>query len=115
KGLAVIATDFDNDARPEIYVANDMAANFMFRRTDKGSGDKMYVEVAEEGGCAVSGAGLNEASMGVACSDFDGDGLVDIFLTHFFGQKNTLYRNLGRMLFVDDSYKTRVAATSFHT
>jgi hypothetical protein len=119
KGLAVAAVDFDGDLRPEIYVANDMAANYLFTRGDSreiGSPTSPeYRDVAVRAGCAVSDNGQNEASMGVACADFDGDGLVDIFLTHFHAQKNTLYRNLGSLLFQDDSRRTRIAATSYQT
>jgi hypothetical protein len=53
--------------------------------------------------------------MGVSCADFDGDGMVDIFLTHYYAHKNTLYHNLGGLLFEDDSRRTRIAATSFET
>lgn len=53
--------------------------------------------------------------MGVACADFDGDGLVDIFLAHYYTQKNTLYHNLGDLIFEDDSRRTRIAATSYDT
>lgn len=118
KGLAVIAVDFDDDLKPEIYVANDMAANFLFSRAAQ-TGDKpapwRYQERAAAAGCALSDMGLNEASMGIASGDFDGDGRADIFVTHFFNQKNTLYRNLGELIFQDDSRRTRIAATSFHT
>lgn len=115
KGLAVAATDFDGDAIAEIYVANDMMPNFLLKRVEtQGSTEApLYKEIANSSGCAVSFDGRNEASMGVACSDFDGDGLVDIFLTHFYESKNTLYRNLGSMLFEDASRKSRIAATSF--
>lgn len=114
KGLAVVVADFDEDLRSEIYVANDMAPNFMFTH-GSGRSTKPYIEIGYESGCAVSESGLHEASMGIACSDFDRDGLPDIYLTHFFAQKNTLYRNLGKLSFLDDSRRTRVAATSFHT
>jgi hypothetical protein len=110
----VAVIDFDGDVRPEIYVANDMTENFLYRRTGSGP-DLRYEEIASAAGCSVSGDGSPEASMGAACADFDGDGLIDIFLTHFFSHKNTLYRNLGGMVFVDDSRRTRIAATSFHT
>jgi hypothetical protein len=51
--------------------------------------------------------------MGVACADFDGDQLVDIFLTHYYAKKNTLYRNLGNLMFHDNSFATRIAAASY--
>lgn len=42
---------------------------------------------------ALNEQGFAQASMGVAASDLDRNGLVDIFLTHFFGESNTLYLN----------------------
>ena len=114
KGLAISVTDFDGDGKPEIYVANDMQENVLYRRTGTGP-ELRYENVARTAGCAVSVDGINEASMGVACADFDGDGMVDVFLTHYYSQKNTLYRNLGHLLFDDVSRRTRIAATSFET
>lgn len=114
KGLAIIAADLDDDRIPEIYVANDMTPNFLFAR-DKSTSDMPglhFTEVAAQSGCAVSGTGMNEASMGVACADFDNDGRLDLFLTHYYHTKNTLYRNLGGLLFDDDSRRTRIAALS---
>jgi len=120
KGLAIAALDFDNDLKAEIYVANDMMQNFLFTRSDADGTDPSnrsvrYTNVAIEAGCAVSGSGVNEASMGVACGDFDGDQLPDIFVTHYYSHKNTLYHNLGNLVFHDDSHRTRIAATSYET
>jgi len=122
KGLAIAALDFDQDLRAEIYVANDMTDNFLFTQSQiyrppgaDGTLSRRYANVAKEAGCAVGGTGENEASMGVACGDFDGDQLTDIFLTHYYAHKNTLYRNLGDLAFYDDSHRTRIAATSYET
>jgi hypothetical protein len=112
KGLAIAVVDFDNDAQPEIYVANDMAEDFLYRRSGSGP-DLRYENVAAAAGCGVSGDGSLVASMGLACSDFDGDGLVDIFVTNFYSHGNVLFRNLGGLLFVDDRRRARVAASSF--
>lgn len=119
KGLAVAVGDFDDDARPEVYVANDMTPNFFLVRVDASPSKSMrgplYRNIAETAGCALSGEGRNEASMGISCADFDGDGRVDVFLTHFYQQQNTLYRNIGSLRFEDDSRRSRIAATSFDT
>lgn len=122
KGLGVAVLDFDLDGHYEIYVANDMTPNFLLQRqsvsdtgTDRSNAMDVlpkFRDVAPIAGCAVSDMGLNEASMGVACADFDGNGFCDIFLTHFFAQKNTLYRNLGGMQFEDDSRRARLVAIS---
>jgi hypothetical protein len=72
-----------------------------------------FADIAAAAGCAVSDTGTFEASMGIACADFDGDSWADLYLTHYYRQKNTLYHNLGNLTFTDDSRRTRVAATSF--
>jgi hypothetical protein len=117
KGMGIVVADLDDDLVPEVFVANDMAPNFLFCRAPLESpGDSpsavVYREQALLAGCAVSGSGQVEAGMGVVCADFDGDGLQDLFLTHYFMQKNTLYRNLGGRHFHDDSYVSRIAACS---
>jgi hypothetical protein len=117
KGMGVVVADFDDDLVPEVFVANDMAPNYLFCRGPlESAGDSpaavFYREQALLAGCAVSGTGQVEAGMGVVCADFDGDGRQDLFLTHYFMQKNTLYRNLGERHFHDDSYASRIAACS---
>ncbi len=117
KGLAIVVVDLDADCRAEVYVANDMDANLLFTRSrsDAAGPANQWLEVGMESGAAVSGSGQNEASMGIACADFDGDALPDIYLTHYFQSKNTLYRNLGGLQFHDDSYRSRAAVTSFES
>jgi hypothetical protein len=118
-GLAVIAADFDDDLRPEIFVANDMTPNHMFTQSTHfdvpGSPRPVYANVAPAGGSAVSYAGVNEAGMGISCADFDNDGRLDIFITHYYHQKNTLYHNRGLLIFDDDSRRTRIAETSYES
>ena len=116
KGLAVLAVDLDDDLLPELYVANDMTPNFLFTRSgSQANAQPVYRDIAMSNGAAVSGSGLNEASMGIACADFDGDGRPDLVLTHYYRMKDTLYRNLGNLLFEDDSRRTKLSAESLET
>ncbi|MDA1014032.1 MAG: CRTAC1 family protein [Planctomycetota bacterium] len=116
RGMAVCVVDLDQDGRPEVYVANDMTANFLFTRSDSlTSPNTLYREVAELCGCAASRSGQTEASMGIACADFDGDTRVDLLITHYYQEKNTLYQNRGGLLFDDESRSTRIAATSYES
>lgn len=117
KGMSVAAVDLDDDLVPEIYVANDMTANFLFKRGPLSSDRELpkYDDVAAASGCALGGSGASEASMGISLADFDGDGRTDIYLTHYFHMKNTLYRNLGGLIFDDISNRSRVAATSYES
>jgi hypothetical protein len=44
-------------------------------------------------GCAVDGVGAAEAGMGVAATDVDNDGDLDLCVTNLAKETNTLYRN----------------------
>lgn len=111
-GLAISAVDLDRDLLPEIYVANDMQANLLLTRSHSDTGEHSWTEIARLSGVAVAADGMNEASMGIAAADFDHDGHIDLYLTHYYQMKNTLYRNLGELLFEDDSLRTGVASSS---
>lgn len=120
KSLALAAVDLDDDLQAEIYVANDMAPNFLFTRSSPPQAATLpggqnpgrqgrFREIAAPSGCAVDGEGFFEASMGIACGDLDRDGLPDLYLAHFHQRKNTVYKNLGELLFEDASKWTRIA------
>ena len=95
--LGAVAADFDGDGWPDLYVANDQAENFLWVNRRDGT----FVNRALLAGCAVSAEGKAEASMGVAAGDVDGDGDLDLFLTHLTGESNTLYLNDGAGNFDD--------------
>jgi enediyne biosynthesis protein E4 len=111
KGLTVLGTDFNGDRIPEIYVGNDMTVNFLY--TVKSSDPLVYEDVAPAGGCAVSGEGMNQASMGISCADFDGDNRPDLYLTLYYNTQKTLYRNHGDLQFEDVSRRMRTAQTGY--
>jgi hypothetical protein len=97
KGLGVVIADLNNDGLPDIYVANDTTANFLFVNQGQGR----FVESANVLGCALSGEGLMQASMGVALGDYDHNGWLDLYCTNFTREANTLYKNLGPVGFQD--------------
>ncbi len=51
--------------------------------------------------------------MGIACGDLDGDGRPDLYLTHYHHTKNTFYRNLGGLLFDDQSRRSGIAEATY--
>ena len=99
RGLGVVAADVDGDGKFDLFVANDMSANYLFRNL----GGMKFQEVAESAGCAAGSDGGYQAGMGTACADYDGDGRLDLAVTNFYAEGTTLYRNLGGGLFVDRS------------
>lgn len=97
KGLGVVIADFNNDGLPDVFVANDTSANFLFLNQGQGQ----FIESAQLMGCAVSHDGTTQANMGIAVSDYDRNGWLDLYVTHFTRESNTLYKNLGSQGFQD--------------
>lgn len=98
KALGVAICDLNGDARPEIYVANDGEPNYLLtvEQTARLDGHVQGIRLHDEAtaaNVALNEQGYAQASMGVAAADFDRNGALDIFLTHFFGDTNTLYLN----------------------
>ena len=109
KGLGVVAADFDADGNPDIYVANDDTPNYLFYN----KGDGTFAEIAILTGCAYSADGVAQAGMGVDVGDYNGDSFLDLFVTNFSYETNTLYRNNGDGTFTDVSYKARLGEESY--
>ena len=91
KGLALAILDFNGDGRLDIYVANDTTPNSLFENR----GNSTFDESAVLRGVAVSPDGMQGASMGVGCADYDADGTFDIVITNFRNQIHDFFVSLG--------------------
>ena len=110
-GLGVVITDLDGDRRPDVYVANDMDANFHFlNRT--GNGALRFVDDALLAGTALSHRGQPEAGMGIAVGDIDANGFDDLVVTHLDRETNALYANRGDGVFLDRRFAAGIAEPS---
>ncbi len=96
-GLGVTFADYDNDGWLDLYVANDSSPNYLYKNNRDGT----FKDVSFETGTSYSGAGEEQGSMGVSLQDSDNDGNIDIFVTNFENEQNTLYRDLGEKGFLD--------------
>jgi enediyne biosynthesis protein E4 len=108
-GTGAVFADFDGDGDQDLLIAKggflpQGEANRLFLNR----GDATFADVSEQ-------AGLDEArsSYAAVVGDWDGDGLLDLYLTQFRTQFNRLYRNLGGGSFVDVTGPKEVRSSNF--
>src|SRR5271167_1421850 len=104
-GLGAVWSDFNEDGRLDLFVANDSTPNFLYRSDGKGH----FTEVGFLAGTAVSQDGSEQAGMGVTLGDYLHTGRLSIFVTHFSEEYAALFRNDGGMSFTDVSFRAGVA------
>lgn len=89
RSLSAIWCDLDEDGWPDLYVANDVSDNVLFRNLGNGS----FEEISHQALVADY-----RGAMGIAVGDWDGDLDLDMFITHWIAQENALYSNLRSQL-----------------
>ena len=102
RGLGVTFGDYDADGDTDLYVANDADANFLYNNDGSGR----FQEQSQFAGVALSEHGLVENGMGVAFGDYDNDTWLDLVVTNFQHQTNTLYHNDAGEFFTDRTYSS---------
>ena len=109
-GLGVVCFDFNGDGWPDVFIANDSMANFLYLNRKDGT----FQETAIESGVAFGEDGRAEAGMGADAADYDGDGRPDLFVTHLDLEFNRLYRNRGDGSFDDATFTAKLGYTTYH-
>jgi tetratricopeptide (TPR) repeat protein len=95
-----------------LFVANDSSLNFQFAPVGDGGQTPVFEERALFSGLAVNGLGRAEACMGIAADDVNGDGRLDLFVTNFSGETNTLYVQEDDGLFLDQTERFDLGTSS---
>jgi len=110
KGLGVVPGDIDNDGDMDIYVANDKVMNLLFINDGLGH----FTEKALFTGVGFNENGRAEAGMGVDFGDVNRDGWLDLFVTNFSGETNTLYLNEKNGFLIDATSRTGLGHPSIN-
>jgi hypothetical protein len=98
--FSVSPFDYDNDGWPDIYVACDSTPSILYHNNRNGT----FTDVGLLSGVAYNADGREQAGMGSAVADYDGDGNLDLFRTNFSDDTSTLYHNNGDGTFTDVTY-----------
>jgi enediyne biosynthesis protein E4 len=108
--MTASAGDFDEDGWPDVYVAADSTAAILYRNNKDGT----FTDIAVESGAAFNDQGSPQAGMGLAVSDYNLDGRLDLLKTHFADDIPALYRNLGKGMFEDVAMAAGLGAQNRH-
>ena len=112
RSLSAAWADFDDDGWVDLYVANDVSDNALYRNLGQG----VFEDISHPAWVADP-----RGAMGIAVGDWDRDGDVDLFVTHWLAQENALFSNMrvrrpgdkpGAMMFMDLADQTGLGQAS---
>ncbi|HUY82765.1 MAG TPA: CRTAC1 family protein [Acidobacteriaceae bacterium] len=95
RAMGVTVLDYDNDGWPDIYVANDTMASFLYHNNHNGT----FTNVAVDAYVAYGQNGEATTAMGPIFADYDNDGWQDLFVSD--ARFHRLYHNSGKGYFSD--------------
>jgi hypothetical protein len=104
-GLTAVAADFDDDGWQDIFLACDSTPSLLFHNNRDGT----FTEEGLERGIALNSDGMEQAGMGVAINDYNADGILDVFKTHFADDTQGLYQGLPGGQFTETTVPAGIA------
>jgi hypothetical protein len=103
RAMGVGAADFDDDGWVDIFVANDHMVNNIYHNNE----GKGFEDQGTKTGMAFNQAGEATISMSVDFADYNGDGLIDVFMSD--DTYCSLYQNQGGGVFRDMAYQAGIS------
>jgi hypothetical protein len=103
-GFTPVTLDYDQDGWPDLFVSCDSTPNLLYKNNRNGT----FSEIGMEAGVALNEDGKEQASMGVAVGDYDGDGSTDLLVTNFSEETPALYHNNRDGTFTDATYRAKL-------
>lgn len=112
--MGVVAFRIKNKTLPVLFVANDQVANLMLVAVpdEKSPLGIRFEDRAPLVGLAFDGEGESQACMGVAVGDVDQNGMLDLVVTNYYDEPNTLYLQQMGGIFRDATKASGLVAPS---
>jgi hypothetical protein len=107
-GFASAFVRLNEDDLPDLIVINDSTPNLLYIN----KGDGSFEETGYPSGVALNENGREQAGMGLAIGDYDNDGLLDLHVTNFSDDSNTLRHNDGDGNFTDVTFQMGLGETT---
>ena len=85
RSLSAAWSDLDDDGWLDLYVANDLSDNVLYRN----AGDGTFHDISHQAWVADY-----RGAMGLAVGDWDEDGDQDLFVSHWIAQENAFYSSM---------------------
>jgi enediyne biosynthesis protein E4 len=89
RGMGVVWGDYDDDGWPDLFVTNDVGANYLYHNQRNGT----FEDVGLVSGTALSAEGRAMGNMAADFGDYDRDGHLDLVITRYGFQPMSLLRN----------------------
>ncbi len=113
-GLGLVVADFNDDRRPDVFIANDQTPNYLL--INQPAEHPAGLRFEDQGmllGVGLDQDGSAQACMGIAHADINDDGRVDLYVTNFSQESNTLYLSQPDGGFSDETRAAGLRAPSF--
>jgi enediyne biosynthesis protein E4 len=89
RGMGVVWGDYDDDGWPDLFVTNDVGANYLYHNQRNGT----FEDVGLVSGTGLSVEGRAMGNMAGDFGDYDRDGHLDLVITRYGFQPMSLLRN----------------------
>ena len=104
-GMGVVWADYDSDGWPDLFITNDMSANYVFRNKHDGTFEDLGVSAV----VALGERGETQGNMAADFGDVAHDGTLGLLITRYAHQPLSLYHYSAAEGFVDDTYVSGLA------
>ena len=116
RGLGVLVGELDANVGMDVFVANDMSLNNYWTTPplldNRESEQPRWLDASVSLGLAGNSQSAPQGSMGIASADLDRDGDLDLYVTNFMSESNTLHSQQKSGGWRDETYGVNLTSAT---